>query len=213
LGRVNGKIFSRTGIPVVATGQNPIPDLECDRVVISGKENSKKMAQYIQSKKYRDLVYVSYFPKRDCYEFIEPFRLELARIGLSLPEDRVFLTEAPHGYTESPDPYIDAYLLVKRLLKEGLRCELLICGHDYVAMGALRAILEAGIRVPQEMKLISGMRNPVTGIAPLRLTGFDFEQAGKGRLAAELLIRRIEGYTGAIEVHYSSVELIQGETA
>jgi GntR family transcriptional regulator, arabinose operon transcriptional repressor len=213
LGRVNGKLFAQAGIPVVATGQNPVPELECDRVVISGKDNSKKMVQYIRRKEYRDLAYLSYFPKRDCYEFIDPFRLELARVGLSLPEERVFLTEAPHGYMEPPDPYIDAYLLTKRLLREGFRCEVLICGHDYVSVGALRAIQEAGIRVPQEMKVISGMRNPVAGIAPLRLTGFDFGQVNQGRLAAELLTRRIEGYTGAIEVHYSSVELIQGETA
>ncbi len=213
LGRVNGKVFAQAEIPVVATGQNPVPALECDRVVISGKENSKKMAQYIQRKGYRDMAYVSYFPKRDCYEFIEPFRVELAKVGLSLPEERVFLTEAPHGYMEPPDPHIDAYLLTKRILQKGFRCEVLICGHDYVAVGALRAIQEAGIRVPQEMKIISCMRNPVAGIAPLHLTGFDFGQVNQGRLAAELLTRRIEGYTGAIEVHYSSVELIQGETA
>jgi DNA-binding LacI/PurR family transcriptional regulator len=213
LGRVNGKVFAQAGIPVVATGQNPVPNLECDRVVISGKENSKKMVQYIQRKGYRDLAYASYFPRRDCYEFIEPFRVELARIGLSLPEERVFLTEAPHGYMEPPDPYIDAYLLAKRLLQKGFRCELLICGHDYVAVGVLRALQEAGIRVPEDMKVLSGMRNPVAGITPLHLTGFDFGQVNQGRLAAELLTRRIEGYTGAIEVHYSSVELIQGETA
>jgi DNA-binding LacI/PurR family transcriptional regulator len=213
LKRINGRLFTLAKIPVVTIGQHIVPGLECDRIAISGKDNGTKLAKFIIKNKFSKIAYISTTPRADAEDVLIPLRRELALAGIPIPEEKVFIFDAPHGYTDPPDPFIDSQLTMARLINEGLKCELLICGHDYIAVGCLRALLAVGIRVPRDIKVISGLRVPVEGMAPLKLTGFDFNHIQQGRLAADLLIRRIEGYTGAIEVHYCSADLVQGETA
>ncbi len=213
LKKINGRLFAQAGIPVVTIGQHSLPDLECDRVAISGKDNGTKMARFIIKNKFSNIAYFSVTPRADAEEVLNPLCQELASVGIGIPQEKTFIVDAPHGYTDQPDPFIDSQTHMARLIVEGLTCELLICGNDYVAVGCLRAILAAGLRVPQDIRMISGMRAAVEGVSPMKLTGFDFNHINQGRLAAELLIRRIEGYTGAIEVHYCSADLVQGETA
>jgi DNA-binding LacI/PurR family transcriptional regulator len=99
-----------------------------------------------------------------------------------------------------------------RRLKDGFTCDILICGHDYPAVGALRAVLDAGIRVPDEMAILSELRGAVAGAAPMELTTFDVHPEIQGQLAAEALMRRIEGYDGPYDVHHVPCEMIEGET-
>lgn len=210
--RIDGAILADAGIPVVIVGQHELPGLPCDWVRDSCELLAQEVAWYIGAKGYRDPVHFTYTPARINRPAIETFRRELSPLGVELPDERIFIFDAPSGYRSPPDPFIDAQRKMAEMLRAGFRCEVLICGHDYPAVGALRAILAAGIKVPQEMKVISLMGSAVDAVSPMKLATMDVHRDLQGQRAAELLLRRIDGYAGPIEVHHIAADLVEGET-
>jgi DNA-binding LacI/PurR family transcriptional regulator len=212
LDKVQGELFIRAGIPVVTLGQEQVPNLVCDAVRDSAAEGAMHVARYILERRYRDLAFLSQSPV-SAKETIDTLRSELVPAGISLPDDRILSYDDSRGYADPPNPYIDAEECLAGRLAEGFRCECLVCGHDYAAVGGLRAILAAGIRVPREMKVISVLADPVEGISPMKLTTLDIHRELQGRKAIQLLVRRIDGYQGPSEIHYIATGLVKGDTA
>jgi len=118
-----------------------------------------------------------------------------------------------HGFAHPPDPCIDAQQTTAALLASGVRFKTLICCHDYTAVGAFRAVLAAGLRVPQDVQIASVQRNAVDGLCPMKLTTMDISSQVMGTMAGELLLRRMNGYSGHPEIHYVSADLVVGDTA
>jgi DNA-binding LacI/PurR family transcriptional regulator len=209
---VNDECFASGNIPVVTLGQEMLPHVPTDNVRDSIIDAAEKVARHILKKKCRTVAYFSTGTSKAGWEQVEFIRDELTRQGVDFPKDRIFTVFAPRGYTQPPDPYIDAQEYMTRLLDEGFRCDCVLCGHDYPAVGALRAMLARGIRVPQDMKVISLVNTAVEGATPLRLATVDIHQEQQARKAIQLLMRRIDGHAGPPEIHHISADLVEGET-
>lgn len=69
----------------------------------------------------------------------------------------------------------------------------ILCGHDLVAMGAMRALYESG-RVPgRDIGVIGSDDNPLGPFLPAPLTTFTAPRVAVGRRLAELLVHSING--------------------
>lgn len=210
---VDYRRLKAAGIPMVVMGKS-IEELQCDRVMHDASDSGRLMGRYILGKGYRNVGVLLQVPRVSSEPMLKRLRHELGQELVEVPDENVMVYDGrSHGYGEFPDPYIDAYEHMARALKKGFRCEVLVCSHDYPAVAALRAILDAGIKVPEEMKVISGSRCLVGGVSPMRLTTVSLEDEEQARIAAELLVRRIDGYEGPPEVHHVTGTLMQGETA
>ncbi|MFA5206789.1 MAG: GntR family transcriptional regulator [Lentisphaeria bacterium] len=208
-----GKRLSQAGIPMVCMDSEDNLNLACDRVWGAPYHVGRVAARYLVEKNYRDLTFLSECPEHDHVEVMAGLRDILTPAGITLPDERVLRFQAPRGYSTSPDPFIDAETKMKELLAAGFRRGTLISGHDYPATGMLRAVLAAGLRVPEEVQIISLLRCHVNGAAPMRLTTIENHREEKGYMAGRLLLRRIAGYTGPVEVlRLATDELIPGET-
>ena len=81
---------------------------------------------------------------------------------------------------------------MQRLLDLPEPPDAVFCFNDLMAIGALRACVEAGVRVPEEVAIVGFDDNPtVTTISP--------DLTGLARAALELLSRRIDGDDGPAE--------------
>lgn len=80
------------------------------------------------------------------------------------------------------------YELVRELLRRGRRPTAIMCGNDRMAVGALLGLLEAGIRVPQDMSIM-GYDDQFQLAAEIRpaLSTVRLPYDAMGRLAAEQL--------------------------
>lgn len=90
-----------------------------------------------------------------------------------------------------------------RRLLERTRPDAILAANDLVAAGALHAVLSAGLRVPEDVAVV-GMDN--TAIAELtfpRLTSVDLGATERGRLAARLLLSRLDD--GGLPARYERV--------
>ncbi len=210
--RVSGDIFARSRIPWVTLGETTIRDLACDRVTDITFEHGRLVGRHIVQLGLRNPAMITTSTPQVNAGQVSGIRCELEAAGLRLPDERIFYIDTPHGHMDPPDPCIDIERETARLLADGLDCDILIGGHDYPAVGVLRAVLAAGLRVPDQMRVISGMRCAVEGMTPMKLTTVDIRRQQHGFVAAKLLMRRIEGYDGPPEVHYVNAELVRGET-
>jgi LacI family transcriptional regulator len=87
------------------------------------------------------------------------------------------------------------YLGAKQLLARPVRPTAIFAGADIVAMGALDAIAEAGLRVPEDISVAGYDNTTFAAFRPISLTSVD--QAGHqiGASAARLLLDRIADRT------------------
>ena len=204
--------LARSGIPAVIIGE-PLTGITCDRVTQSGEDSGRKLLRYLLDQGYRKFaILLEAIRDAGSEGFLRSITCGLEEAKLDLPEERVFSYEGIHGWQNPPNPYIDGEKKMEEVLARGIDFDVLLCRSDYNAVGPLRAILKAGLRVPADVAVASSVRCAVEGIAPLKLTTVDTRREEHARVAAELLIRRIEGYDGPPEVHHISGDLIVGET-
>jgi LacI family transcriptional regulator len=114
------------------------------------------------------------------------YRRALARHGLQVPDEYVvsgrYFDEA--GYEAMKD------LLKLQPLPDGV-----FCYNDPVAVGALKAILEAGLRVPTDIAVIGAANVHYMDMLRVPLSTVDQNSTLMGEKAAELLLQSMEAKT------------------
>ena len=91
-----------------------------------------------------------------------------------------------------PFDFDTGYDGAKLLLGRDPRPTVIVCGNDVVALGALNAAKDLGIRVPEEVSMVGFDDLPVAAWPMVRLSTVAFDLDGMARTAASLLVRRIE---------------------
>ena len=204
--------LARSGIPAVIIGE-PMPGLNCDRVIQTGHDAGQRLVRHLIDRGRTDFALLLDSGIDEGYrELARALRAGLAGAGQSLPEDRIFIYDSPHGWQNPPDPYIDAQRTTEDLVRRGLNFKTLVCRSDYSAVGALRALLAAGVRVPGDVAVASSVRCAAESVSPKKLTTVDTHREEQGRIAVQLLLHRIDGHEGPPEVHHVAGELVVGET-
>ncbi len=69
----------------------------------------------------------------------------------------------------------------------------LVCGNDFNAVGAMSALHEAGMRVPQDVSVVGYDNSSLAALRQVALTTVDQPRAEIGRLVVEALTERLRG--------------------
>jgi LacI family transcriptional regulator len=87
--------------------------------------------------------------------------------------------------------HASGYELTREILDGPTPPTALVCGDDEVAMGAIDAVIDHGLRVPEDVAVVGFDDVPVASLRPIGLTTVRQPAAEMGRRAVELLIDRI----------------------
>jgi len=210
---IDGSPLAEARIPAVSIGSYHIPGLSCDRVCDHTMGTYKQIAKFIISHNFKKVSFVGINLAKANTENIHVIRQELTPAGISLPDNRIFIQDLHQGSLVSSEPCADFQRYIAQAANQGLDCDIFICWHDYVAVEVVKALLAHHIQVPQQVRVISAIRCNVEGRTPMDLTTFDIHREDQGQLATQLLLRRIEGYDGPVEVNYVPTEFVPGSTA
>jgi len=117
----------------------------------------------------------------------ESIQKTAAELGVEIPPERVVQLE---GDSPLPDT---GYEAAKRLLARGASFTALFSFNDISAFGAIRALREAGLRVPEDVSVVGfdDIWEASYHIPPLTTIRQPLEEMG--RLAASMLLERIQG--------------------
>jgi LacI family transcriptional regulator len=121
---------------------------------------------------------------------LEGYKHTLAKHGIPLDADSIVLNETldelAHGV---------GYESAKNLLGRRPRPDGIFCFSDAIAIGAMGAILDAGLRIPQDVALIGCSNLHYGPFLQIPLTSVDQQSISIGQRAARLAINMIESKT------------------
>lgn len=178
----------------------------CDCVMNDNRGSVEKIVQAVWEKGHRRVAMIH---GEDCTvtrERVAGFYKACAELGLRIPASYV-----RESRFHSPDICAES---VKALIKENeIRPTCILCPDDFSCLGALRALNEMNIRVPQDMSLVGYDGIRMTQMGTPRLTTYRQDAGEVARAAASLLNEAINDpkahQTRTVTV---SGELIPGET-
>ena len=100
----------------------------------------------------------------------------------------------------------------RRIADEGLRFDGLFCVTDYVALGAIRGLRDAGLAVPSDVKVIGFDDVDISRYQTPSLSSINPSHEEMAIKAVDLLVRRIEGDTRAPEEYTSPYTVMERES-
>ena len=86
--------------------------------------------------------------------------------------------------------YAEGRLATERLL-DRTQPEAIFCANDLIAVGALHALLAAGLRVPADVALVGMDDTELAQMSFPQISSVSLGSAERGRLAAKLLLERL----------------------
>ena len=141
---------------------------------------------------------IGYVGKLDDDRF-RAFRLELEQRGIPL---------RPEYFLETPFGFAGGQEAANRFLVLPDRPTAVCCASDYTAIGFLHPILEAGLRVPQDLSVTGYDNLPEASLIYPPLTTVDVHMEGIGRLAVRMLLEQIRHPSDEHSCHTLSSRLV-----
>lgn len=111
------------------------------------------------------------------------YKDELIKEGLEISSERI---------VEGDYSPLSGYHAMKQILLSGIDIDGLFAANDQMAIGAIKAIKENGLRIPEDMKVVGFDNSFIASIVEPSLTTINVPKYKMGNAAAEVLIKRIE---------------------
>jgi LacI family transcriptional regulator len=124
---------------------------------------------------------------------LEGYRRTLSQNNLALGPEYVVIAEETDAVADA-----SGYAAVKKLLALNPRPDGIFCHNDLVASGAMRAIFEAGLRIPEDIALIGCCNVHYAGLLRVPLTSIDQRSDAIGEHAAHLAMKLVDAESPAV---------------
>jgi DNA-binding LacI/PurR family transcriptional regulator len=196
-----GRMLHETGVPVVFMGK-PFDITGCRYVDADNAGGVERAVEYLHGKGRRGIAMITGVQEmRSGADRLRGYRRGLANIGLPVDERRI----AGSDFTAD-----GGERAMSELLGRGVPIDAVIAASDVSAVGAMRALRTARMRVPRDVAVIgfgddadSARHNP-----PLTTVAQPAEEMGR-RLAA-LMVDAIEGRPGRRRVIMPTSLVVRG---
>lgn len=184
--------FTKRGCPVVLYGLGAESDLPVDAISFEIRPALEASVALMHGMGHRDYAFVGSVPwAQDPGEDrrIGMFRAALKKFGCSLEDRRIISCEhtMEGGYDAT------RHYLAKN--KKNLPTALMAI-NDNIALGAMRAILDAGLRVPDDISIVGTDDIPSSRFLPIRLTTLAVPVREIARAGVNLAVSRLRGAPG-----------------
>ncbi|MDN4613080.1 LacI family DNA-binding transcriptional regulator [Leifsonia sp. F6_8S_P_1B] len=198
---------SRTDVPIVVLGENAAP-LTLDRIMIDNVAAATAATEHLLALGRRRIAFAGYEehgPTRTSQLRIAGYQHALEEAGQTASPDLLIASETVSAAA--------AAQAVGAALDRGLRFDGLVCRDDLAAIGALRALQERGLHVPDDVAITGWDDTPMTAVTYPSLTSVAPDLRGLAERAIEMLLERVEGYDGMGRHELAAFSLVERESS
>jgi DNA-binding LacI/PurR family transcriptional regulator len=177
------KLLDLLTVPTIVM-DNSMSDVHVDSVLMDNEAVSAEAVRYLYSLGYRDIGYFRFsLPVHNCDERFHGYRRQMEQLGLSIPKPVQLMPTLSGAYRD-----------MKRMLEEGeyVPHGAAVADNDTVAIGAMKAIREAGFRIPEDISVIGVDDIPFAAMTMPALTTMRISRSALGTLAVDMLRKRIK---------------------
>jgi LacI family transcriptional regulator len=192
--------------PTVAIAQHGLAS-EYDTIVDDDEEGARLAVEHLVSLGHQHIVHTSQpagkDPKRPLSHVARRAGYEAAMRSCRLQPDVLVTSYAELG----------GYEAAKEALARAERPTAFFAGADVAAMGVIRAVEEAGLRIPKDVSIVGYDNIWVSSIGRVSLTTIDQSSHETGAASARLLLERMEGKrTGPVRYTIAPKLIVRGTT-
>lgn len=203
LGNVDADVIDNleaSSLPMVLVDME-LPGHRVDSIVSDGFNGTRQAVNHLISRGHRDIAMLAAsqvdWSTRQRYS---GYVSALAEAGIPFREELV--VRAPHGEEGGRHT-------VGELLSRGVSFTAVFSVNDEMAIGAMMALREAGLDIPRDVSLVGFDDIHLARLVQPGLTTMRVDPKQMGRMAASLLINRLESPPEATMQHTLPVTLVE----
>src|SRR5262249_5039059 len=174
----------RHGTSLVMIDRDDHPGVKCHRVLTDDEQVGVLATKHLIDRGRRAIAHIAGPAITHARRRERGWRDALKAGGIRVQEDWL----ATGGFMES-----DGYRATKRLLTLKPRIDAVFAANDPAAIGAMKAIWEAGRRVPDDIAVVGVGDIALGDLLRVPLTTVGWSRRDQGRHAAELLLKSLDG--------------------
>ncbi|GHO42723.1 LacI family DNA-binding transcriptional regulator [Ktedonospora formicarum] len=180
----------RVETPIVLLGERFL-DVPYDHIIIDNVAAAYEATRHLLSLGRRRIAAIGL--RSDLLRQTETSEMRLHGYLSALQEAGIAHDEALIPTTVTPYTRQSGYIAMRQLLENAVSLDAVFCFNDLMALGALRALHEAGLYAPQDVSIV-GFDNIEEGCYALpSLTTIAPDKQQIGETAVRFLLGRIEG--------------------
>lgn len=182
--------INETKIPCVLVGVDSFEE-DIDSVMADPSEGVQIGLKYLFETKHKNILYLNcpttfhsaYVREKELYRYSD-------ELGLAIDPKFVVNCDKNNGGS--------AYNKMKECWESGMRPDAVLAANGYLAIGAMRYLVEQDVKVPDEVSFFGYEDSSISGYCIPPLTTVNIHKEQMGQIAAEYLISRIENPNMAI---------------
>jgi len=170
------------GIGLVMIDRDDHPIVKCDRVLTDDAEVGRLAATHLVEQGRTAIAHIMGPPIVHAKRRAEGYKAALKALGVRARSEWV----VRGGFMEA-----DGYRAMKKLLALKPRTDAVFAANDPSAIGAMKAIWDAGLRVPDDIAVVGAGDIALGDLLRVPLTTVSWSRDEQGKQAAKLLLDRI----------------------
>ena len=176
--------ISSLGLGLVMIDRDDHPDVECDRVVTDDHEVGRLATAHLVSQGRRAVGHITGTQVLHARRRADGYRAALKAAGAKTRPEWI----VRGGFKES-----DGYRGMQKLLSIRPRVDAVFAANDPAAIGAMKAIWDAGLKIPDDVAVIGAGDITFGDLLRVPLSTVSWSREELGRAAAQLLLDRLDG--------------------
>lgn len=174
--------LSALGIGIVMIDRDDHPDVRCDRVLTDDHEVGRLATAHLVSHGRQAIAHIAGPPIVHAKRRADGYTTALRDGGVTMRPE--WLVRG--GFKEA-----DGYKAMKKLLALRPKIDAVFAANDPAAIGAMKAVWEAGLRVPEDIAIVGAGNIAWSDMLRVPLTTVSWSREEQGRQAADLILGRI----------------------
>ena len=171
------------GIGLVMIDRDDHPDVACDRVVTDDHEVGRLATAHLLSQGRKAVAHITGTQVLHARRRADGYRAAMKAAGIKVRPEWI----VRGGFKEA-----DGYRSMQTLLANRPRVDAVFAANDPAAIGAMKAIWDAGLRVPEDVAVIGAGDIAMGDMLRVPLSTVSWSREQQGRAAAQLLLDRID---------------------
>ncbi len=160
-----------------------LPGLKDHSVMTDDGAASQRVVEYLLKKQHTDILFLTGPPSiSSSIDRIEGSKRVLKAIGLDIERELMVETDG-HLY--------GGYMAISKVLQKSTHFTAIVAFNDLVAIGAMRALKEHGIKIPSEVEIIGYDNLNVSQFTYYSLSTVDIPKHKLGVVSVEELLKHI----------------------
>ena len=173
-----------SGVPVVFVDNLPQIKENYNYVTIDNEKAGYDLTKHLIDLGYKDIAIITgKIQETSAIERLNGWKRAMAEAGLKINND----------FTGIGDFRIQSgYKIMKKMLEQSKKPKALFAANNYIAYGAVKAIREKGLKVPEDLYVVCFDATDNTGLISVKLPSMIQPAEKIGEIALDIIIKRLD---------------------